>query len=102
MLRIVRLFYRPCKKWKYGRQFVICGEEQIHQVVNGEGDDWIGCGNPEKPETLSYPIVDFSDVPVHYGYWGRGRQSAVRGPQKMANIAWSKASQAASPTRGMS
>lgn len=95
LFRVSRLFFRPDKNrgWPKGRQFVICGGEVIDQVHDDSGDDWIGVGNPKKPETLEYPLVEFSDVPTGLGYWGRGRQTAARAPQKILNIAWSKVSQ---------
>jgi hypothetical protein len=87
-----RMWWRPDHKagWKAGKMAVIIGEEVVWR-----DDEWIGAGNKDKPRTCEYPIIDFSDVPINSSYWGRGRQSVARGPQKILNTAWSKASQVA-------
>jgi len=91
-IRVDRLWWKPDRKagWPKGKMAVLVGD-----TVIWEDKEWIGVGDKEKPRSCIYPVVDFSDVPVNVGYWGRGRQSVARAPQKILNVAWTKASQVA-------
>lgn len=90
---VARVFVKPCKTYPKGlSRIVLTGSErELWKSREGKGK--------KAPETIGtpdgeYPVVSISDIPCGYLDFGESRMNLMQGPQKVANVAWSRHVQA--------
>ena len=86
--KVKRLLIKPSLRRPLGEQHIILGDEVVHSVRSDSKD-------PEPPLDIGtwdrkYPLVEFADLPLEFGFHGRGRQSAARTIIKILCANWSR------------
>lgn len=89
LFEVKRLFIKPSKAFPNGAHRVILtgGEDEENKVwktKHKDGGEWIG--TPDK----EYPIVAVGDIPMGYLDFGESRMNLIQGPQRIANVAYSR------------
>jgi hypothetical protein len=89
---VKRLFIKPSVRRPLGEQHVILGDKVEHSVRQVPG-------NEKSPLSIGtwdykYPLAEFTDIPLSFGFHGRGRQTAARTLIKILCMNWSRMVQA--------
>lgn len=86
--KVKRLFIKPSLHRPLGEQHIILGQEVVHSIRADPTDKksafTIGTWD------LRYPLAEFADIPLEFGFHGRGRQSAARTIIKILCANWSR------------
>jgi len=85
---VKRLFIKPSLHKPLGEQHVIIGDKVVHSVRLDPKDK-------KSPLTIGtwdykYPLAEFADIPLEFGFHGRGRQTAARTVLKILCANWSR------------
>ena len=83
-----RLLLKPTSRRPYGEQHVILGDTVEHSVRLKPGDE-------KSPLSIGtwdykYPIAEFVDIPLDFGFLSRGRHTAARTVIKILCANWSR------------
>ena len=81
--RVKRLFIKPSRTRRLGEHHVFIGEKLVHSS-KVDGEKTIGTYD------FKYPIIDFREAPLSFGFWGVGRQTAARTIVKILCANWSR------------
>jgi hypothetical protein len=87
-----RLFIKPSIRRPYGEQHIILGDQVEHsvRVDPADKDSPLSIGTWD----YKYPVSEFVDIPLDFGFHGRGRQTAARTVIKILCANWSRMVQA--------
>ena len=98
--KVQRLFIKPSKTRPLGEHHVIIGEHVVYssktELVVAEDGTVLDKGRPTiDTYDFKYPLIDFADAPISFGYHGYGRQTAARTVVKILCSVWSRMVQCA-------
>lgn len=79
-----RLFIKPSVTRPLGEHHVIIGEKLMFSSKTPDGRKTIDTYD------FKYPLVEFADAPISFGYAGYGRQTAARTVVKILCATWSR------------
>lgn len=93
LITVKRLFIKPSKKFpKGGQRILVIGQQQSEEKIwknrDESGQETIGTPDGE------YPVVAVADIPLGYADFGESRMNLIQGPQRVANIAYTRKTEA--------
>ena len=98
--KVQRLFIKPSPTRPLGEHHIIIGEKVVYssktQKVVAEDGTVLDKGRLTiDTYDFKYPLIDFADAPISFGYHGYGRQTAARTVIKILCSVWSRMVQCA-------
>lgn len=97
--KVQRLFIKPSKTRLLGEHHIIIGDKVVYSSrtpdrVAEDGKKITGELTIDTYD-FKYPLIDFADAPISFGYHGYGRQTAARTVIKVLCSVWSRMVQCA-------